>query len=99
MDTTREHQHPGYLALHAATDGTPRAVVEHHRPKPVMSWHDKDRVAYWQCHGCDPGDHAEDHADWPCTTTELIAEQYRIQLDPRHYIVDAPQLNPNRSTT
>jgi hypothetical protein len=24
------------------------------------------------CHGCDLGPHAEDYADWPCTTAEIV---------------------------
>lgn len=32
------------------------------------------------CRGCDPGAHAEDFPDWPCTTTLLIA--YRTGFRP-----------------
>ncbi|MFI7608761.1 hypothetical protein ACIBTV_27125 [Micromonospora sp. NPDC049366] len=68
-------QHPGYLALLAAAEGPLRAVVEHHRPHPVMSGWDADRVGYWQCHGCDPDRGFEDYPDGPCSTIQLIAEQ------------------------
>ncbi|WP_345154032.1 hypothetical protein [Micromonospora maritima] len=66
-------QHPQYLAVRAAVNGPLRAVVEHHRPHPVM----RDRpeqIAYWQCHGCDQGPRPEDLPDAPCSTIELIAE-------------------------
>jgi hypothetical protein len=25
-----------------------------------------------QCRGCDSGPHAEDYADWPCSTAEIV---------------------------
>jgi dolichyl-phosphate-mannose--protein O-mannosyl transferase len=28
--------------------------------------------AFVHCHGCDLGPHAEDYADWPCRTAEII---------------------------
>lgn len=73
-----EPQHPGYLELLAATDGTLRAVVEYHRPHPVMSAHEPSRVGYWQCRGCDPGPHPEDLPDAPCSTIQLIAEMLGV---------------------
>lgn len=75
-------QHPGYQALYAATDGPLRAVVEHHRPHPVMSARGPSVVGYWQCHGCDPGPRFEDWADWPCSTIEIVSAAASVSIEP-----------------
>ena len=72
--TDQTPQHPQYLAVRAAVNGPLRAVVEHHRPHPVMRGRAPEQIAYWQCHGCDQGPRPEDLPDAPCSTIELIAE-------------------------
>jgi hypothetical protein len=59
-----------HLALLEATDGALRAVVELHAPHWDGSW--------WWCNGCDAGAYAEEKADWPCSTADLITEQLGV---------------------
>lgn len=51
------------------------SIAKHHRPVY------QGGGVPWACKGCDPGSYPMDNAEWPCSTTELIAEFYNMDLD------------------
>lgn len=70
-----ETDHPAaYLALLDATDGLLRQVVELHGPTNPSS-------LGWECEGCDFDGYEAERPQWPCRTTELIAEKFGVPLD------------------
>ncbi|HEU4422112.1 MAG TPA: hypothetical protein VFR67_06175 [Pilimelia sp.] len=77
----------GYRALHAATNGLMREVVELHKPE-------RYGFASWACHGCDGAGYDWEPPDWPCSTSELIAERLGISLREQDYTVDGSITHP-----
>jgi hypothetical protein len=51
-------------------------TIKLHEPKPFLP--DRDCGLY-ECHGCDPGPHAEGRADAPCSTLDAIGEALEVQ--------------------
>ena len=82
--TTPADQPAAYRALLNATDGIVRQVVELHQP-----------VVYsiigcgWECQGCEAQGYDWEYPTWPCSTSELIAEQVRVSLREADYTVEA----------
>lgn len=83
-DPAPERERPAaYRALHSATDGILRQVVEHHAPVDGGTWR-------WECRGCDADGYEWEPPEWPCGTTQLIARQLGVPLRADHYVVDEP---------
>jgi hypothetical protein len=69
---------PGAIfALDAIGDPVARKVLDLHQ-RGASSPHS----SYWRCEGCDATGYDWEPADWPCRTTELIAEHYGIEIPP-----------------
>lgn len=78
--TTDRDLPAAYLALRRATDGILREVVELHQPTFFVAWQ--------TCRGCDAGAHAEEPAEWPCSTVELVASRLGVSLRDEDYTVE-----------
>ena len=87
-----------YSVLHAATDGVVREIVELHKPVPYKvrkaedvapdRYADGKVVVWWNCEGCEFGGYDGEPAQWPCSTTSLIAERVGLQLRDVAYYFD-----------
>lgn len=86
VSTTDAVRPAAYRALLAAADGLVRELVEFHRPEPSIVH--GVRVAWWECKGCDASGYEWEYPEWPCRTSELIAERLGVSLNERHYTVD-----------
>lgn len=71
-------------ALDAITEQPSRLILDlHQRVKPAYG-------SLWRCEGCDAEGYDWEYPEWPCSTTEAIAEHHGITL-PNSGQIDRPK--------